>query len=146
MAQTDPRYSDVGSDEAIMLYSQYSTHWDGLAHKGTLFDADGDGVVEKVSYNGFALVDGAGRGLYATPTASLITRSRPNALCSTAMTGVCANGSLIPVWPQSRPTILPWSVHPHWAPIRDWVITDRSCRCMSTAWSSWGYTSGSYGT
>jgi kynurenine formamidase len=64
MGETDPRYTDVGSDEAIMLYSQYSTHWDGLAHKGTLFDADGDGVAEKVSYNGFQLVDGDGRGLY----------------------------------------------------------------------------------
>lgn len=64
MGETDPRYTDVGSDEAIMLYSQYSTHWDGLAHKGTLFDANGDGVAEKVSYNGFQLVDSAGRGLY----------------------------------------------------------------------------------
>jgi kynurenine formamidase len=64
MGETDPRYTDVGSDEAIMLYSQYSTHWDGLAHKGALFDADGDGVAEKVSYNGFQLVDGDGRGLY----------------------------------------------------------------------------------
>jgi kynurenine formamidase len=64
MGETDPRYTDVGSDEAIMLYSQYSTHWDGLAHKGALFDADGDGVAEKVSYNGFQLVHGDGRGLY----------------------------------------------------------------------------------
>jgi kynurenine formamidase len=64
MGETDPRYTDVGSDEAIMLYSQYSTHWDGLAHKGALFDADGDGVAEKVSYNGFQLVNGDGRGLY----------------------------------------------------------------------------------
>ena len=64
MNETDPRFTDVGSDEAIMLYSQYSTHWDGFAHKGTLFDANGDGVPEKVSYNGFQLVDAAGRGLY----------------------------------------------------------------------------------
>ncbi len=64
MGKRDPRFTDVGSDEAIMLYSQYSTHWDGFAHKGTLFDADGDGVEEKVSYNGFQLVNGAGRGLY----------------------------------------------------------------------------------
>lgn len=64
MSETDPRYTDVGSDEAIMLYSQYSTHWDGFAHKGTLFDADGDGVAEKVSYNGFWLVDSTGCGLY----------------------------------------------------------------------------------
>ncbi len=64
MGKTDPRFTDVGSDEAIMLYSQYSTHWDGFAHKGTVFDADGDGVAEKVSYNGFRLVDDAGRGLH----------------------------------------------------------------------------------
>ncbi|MBI4189990.1 MAG: cyclase family protein [Betaproteobacteria bacterium] len=63
MNEADSRYTDVGSDEAIMLYTQYSTHWDALAHKGTLFDADGDGVAEKVSYNGFQVVDGAGRGI-----------------------------------------------------------------------------------
>ena len=64
MGETNPRFTDVGSDEAIFLYSQYSTHWDGFAHKGTHFDADGDGVAEKVSYNGFPLVDEQGRGLY----------------------------------------------------------------------------------
>ena len=62
MEKTDPRFTDVGSDEAIMLYSQYSTHWDGFAHKGTLFDANGDGIAEKVSYNGYQLVDSDGRG------------------------------------------------------------------------------------
>jgi len=62
MGKSDPRFTDVGSDEAIMLYSQYSTHWDTFAHKGTVFDADGDGIAEKVSYNGFRLVDDAGRG------------------------------------------------------------------------------------
>lgn len=60
----DPRFNDVGSDEAIMLYMQYSTHWDGFAHKGSRFDADGDGVEEKVSYNGWQIVDKEGRGLY----------------------------------------------------------------------------------
>jgi len=64
LEKSDPRLTDVGSDEAIMLYSQYSTHWDGFGHKGTVFDADGDGVAEKVSYNGFRLVDDSGRGLY----------------------------------------------------------------------------------
>jgi kynurenine formamidase len=62
MGEIDPRFTDVGSDEAIMLYSQYSTHWDGFAHKGSVFDADGDGVGEKVFYNGFQIVDAAGRG------------------------------------------------------------------------------------
>jgi len=58
----DPRFTDVGSDEAVMLYTQYSTHWDGFPHKGSLFDADGDDVPEKVFYNGHPIVDGAGRG------------------------------------------------------------------------------------
>ena len=62
MEDADPRYTDVGSDEAVMLYTQYSTHWDGFAHKGSLFDADGDGKAEKVFYNGFQIVDRDGRG------------------------------------------------------------------------------------
>lgn len=64
MSRGDPRFTDVGSDEAIMLYSQYSTHWDAFSHKGSEFDADGDGVAEKVSYNGFRIVDEQGRGLH----------------------------------------------------------------------------------
>jgi kynurenine formamidase len=63
LEKTDPRFTDVGSDEAIMLYSQYSTHWDAFAHKGTVFDADGDGVPEKVSYNGYRIVDKDGRAM-----------------------------------------------------------------------------------
>ena len=47
-----------------MLYTQYSTHWDGFPHKGSLFDADGDGVAEKVFYNGYQIVDRAGRGIH----------------------------------------------------------------------------------
>ena len=58
----DPRFTDVGSDEAVMLYTQYSTHWDGFPHKGSLFDADGDDAAEKVFYNGYRIVDAAGRG------------------------------------------------------------------------------------
>lgn len=54
---TDPQLTDVGSDEAVLLYNQYSTHWDGFAHKGALFDADGDGKAERVFYNGFPIVD-----------------------------------------------------------------------------------------
>jgi kynurenine formamidase len=58
----DPRFTDVGSDEAVMLYTQYSTHWDGFPHKGSLFDADGDKAAEKVFYNGYQIVDSEGRG------------------------------------------------------------------------------------
>ncbi len=64
LACTDPRLTDVGSDEAVMLYDQYSTHWDGFAHKGSLFDADGDGTPERVFYNGHQIVDPAtGEGI-----------------------------------------------------------------------------------
>jgi kynurenine formamidase len=46
--------SDVMNDDAIVLYPQYSSQWDALAHVGSLFDADGDGTAERVYYNGFA--------------------------------------------------------------------------------------------
>lgn len=45
--------TDVVSDDLALLYLQYSTQWDSLAHAGSLFDADGDGVAEAVYYNGF---------------------------------------------------------------------------------------------
>ncbi|MCZ6874837.1 MAG: cyclase family protein, partial [bacterium] len=54
--EVDHRFTDVGCDEAVTLYSQYSTQWDSLAHKGSMFDADGDGVAEKVYYNGYHVV------------------------------------------------------------------------------------------
>ena len=40
-------------DDAVTLCLQYSTQWDALAHCGSEFDADGDGVREAVFYNGF---------------------------------------------------------------------------------------------
>ena len=46
-------FSDVVCDDAVLLYTQYSTQWDGLGHVGAMFDADGDGVPEKVYYNGY---------------------------------------------------------------------------------------------
>lgn len=49
----DPGIMDITSDEVMILYSQYSTQWDSLAHVGQLFDADGDGLAEPVYYNGY---------------------------------------------------------------------------------------------
>lgn len=46
-------FCDVVSDDAVLLYLQYSTQWDGFGHVGQMFDADGDGVPEKVYYNGY---------------------------------------------------------------------------------------------
>lgn len=45
--------TDVACDDSVLLHLQYSTQWDSLAHIGSLFDADGDGVPEPVFYNGF---------------------------------------------------------------------------------------------
>ena len=49
----DPDLSDVVNDDAVLMSLQYSTQWDSLAHVGSHFDADGDGVPEAVFYNGF---------------------------------------------------------------------------------------------
>jgi len=49
----NPDFTDVVSDDAVLLYTQYSTQWDSLAHVGSMFDADGDGVPEPVYYNGW---------------------------------------------------------------------------------------------
>ena len=63
------RSTDVVSDDLVIMHLQYSTQWDSLAHVGSMFDADGDGVAEAVYYNGFRAgidvtgpsgVDGAG--------------------------------------------------------------------------------------
>ena len=49
----DPDLSDVVNDDVVLLSLQYSTQWDSLAHVGSHFDADGDGIAEAVFYNGF---------------------------------------------------------------------------------------------
>ena len=57
LAGIDPSLTDVGSDEAVTFCDQYSTHWDAFAHRGSLFDADGDGWPERVFYNGHRIAD-----------------------------------------------------------------------------------------
>jgi kynurenine formamidase len=46
-------FTDVLNDDAVFLYTQYSTQWDALSHYGCEFDADCDGLAEQVYYNGF---------------------------------------------------------------------------------------------
>jgi kynurenine formamidase len=53
LAEVNPAFTDVISDDAVLLFTQYSTQWDSLAHAGQAFDADDDGVAESVYYNGF---------------------------------------------------------------------------------------------
>ena len=52
-AVEDPDLTDVVNDDVVLMSLQYSTQWDSLAHVGSRFDADGDGVAEMVFYNGF---------------------------------------------------------------------------------------------
>jgi len=49
----NPDLTDVVSDDAVLLYTQYSTQWDSLAHVGSLFDCDGSGEARRVYYNGY---------------------------------------------------------------------------------------------
>jgi hypothetical protein len=49
----DKRWTDVVSDDAVLMCLQYSTQWDSFAHVGGMFDADGDGTPEMLYYNGF---------------------------------------------------------------------------------------------
>lgn len=58
-----PLLTDVVCDDMVLLALQYSTQWDSLAHIGGRFDADGDGVAERVFYNGFR----AGEDVTAAP-------------------------------------------------------------------------------
>ena len=53
LAADDPNMTDVICDDLVIMHLQYSTQWDSLAHVGSLFDADGDGVAEPDFYNGF---------------------------------------------------------------------------------------------
>lgn len=49
----DPKHTDIGSDDVVLLHTQYSTQWDSLAHRGAIFDIWGNGNPEPVYYNGF---------------------------------------------------------------------------------------------
>lgn len=53
----DDGWTDFECDDGVALSLQYSTHWDSLAHMGSFFDADADGVAEQVYYNGFRAGD-----------------------------------------------------------------------------------------
>ncbi|TVP90550.1 MAG: cyclase family protein [Pseudomonadaceae bacterium] len=53
LQRLNPQFTDVVSDDAVLLFTQYSTQWDALSHVGGLFDADDDGVAEPLYYNGW---------------------------------------------------------------------------------------------
>ena len=64
VADDNPDATDLICDDAAVLHTQYSTHWDAFSHTGFMFDADGDGSPEARYYNGFR----AARTLSVRPT------------------------------------------------------------------------------
>ncbi|MBV9785457.1 MAG: cyclase family protein [Acidisphaera sp.] len=53
VADDIPGAPDLICDDAAVLHTQYSTHWDAFSHVGFMFDADDDGIPEPRYYNGF---------------------------------------------------------------------------------------------
>jgi len=89
MNQVDARLTDVSSDEAVLIYSQYSTQWDSFAHKGSLFDVDGSGVRKRVHYNGWEIVDQSNRGTQGELGAQAVS------IANMAETGVQGRGVMV---------------------------------------------------
>lgn len=93
-------FTDVLSDDFVVLHNQYSTQWDALAHAGMIFDADGDGEPEIVFYNGFGpeLMQGpdslAGAGFDSLPSEST-SHMGPLSIDAVAQTGVQGRAWLI---------------------------------------------------
>lgn len=53
LEQLSPEFTDIVCDDAVTLYTQYSTQWDALGHMGQNFDLEGNGEPRKTYYNGY---------------------------------------------------------------------------------------------
>ncbi len=103
LGELEPGRTDVLSDDLAILHLQYSTQWDGLAHAGGMFDANGDGLPEAVYYNGFRAgreivgpTDASDCGVPASPGAAKSTSSAgPLGIEGMAATGVQGRGVMI---------------------------------------------------
>ena len=85
--------TDVICDDQVTLCLQYSTQWDALAHCGSEFDADGDGISEAVFYNGYR----AGADI-AAPGAEGGPGARALGIENLARAGVQGRGVLIDLY------------------------------------------------
>ncbi len=100
LSRDDASHTDVVCDDLALMYLQYSTQWDSLAHVGQLFDTMGDGEPRAVYYNGFrAGIDvlGPGDGVDAgVPSpASAGSTSRAVALGIENMAERCVQGRAV---------------------------------------------------
>ncbi|MCH9675646.1 MAG: cyclase family protein [Gammaproteobacteria bacterium] len=64
IGEFDPGNTGVVSDDAVLIHNQHSSQWDSFAHMGALFDADDDGVAERIQYNGHSVYDAEGRARF----------------------------------------------------------------------------------
>jgi hypothetical protein len=87
-----PAHRDVACDDGVELALQYSTQWDGLAHIGTLFDADDDGEAEIVYYNGYRAGEHVVGGEQSASGAKALGIEKM------AGTGVQGRGVLVNLW------------------------------------------------
>lgn len=109
---SNPLHTDVNCDDAVTLYLQYSTQWDSLCHMGSHFDADGDGVPERVYYNGWSVRDpGTGKPIYGEVGAHAL------GIQNMAESGVQGRGVLI-------------DLHAHYGDARHHVNYDDLMRIM----------------
>jgi len=84
---------DITSDEYVILYSQYSTQWDSLAHVGCKYDIYGDGNLVSVYYNGYK----AGKDIGGSE-GSLEIGARALGIENMAYAGVQGRGVLIDLY------------------------------------------------
>ena len=98
----DPLCTDVISDDLVIMHLQYSTQWDSLAHVGSMFDANGDGVPEAVYYNGFRAgtdvvgpSSGSGAGIFGFPEIARESTSSAKALGIEKMSERCVQGRAV---------------------------------------------------
>ncbi len=97
VSSENPDATDFICDDAVVLHTQYSTHWDAFAHVGFMFDADGDGVPEQRYYNGYrggvdivGPADAGGGG--ATGTFEAVSTSAAKALGIERIAETCVQG------------------------------------------------------
>ncbi len=95
LGQEDARLTDVMSDDAVLLHTQYSTQWDGLAHVGQMFDADGDGVSEPRYYNGYYAGTDVTGPSGAVPPGAVPAPSHARALGIEHMAETCVQGRAV---------------------------------------------------
>ena len=84
--QKDERLLDVGSDDSVLIDLQFSTQWDGLCHRGSVFDCGLGNGPEPLYYNGYIAKD---------VSCVSYEESLPIGIDNMALTGVQGRGVLV---------------------------------------------------